>query len=253
MATEPIPLVELQDDLLSGNKVNVSMLRLDLTHPFISGNKWYKLKYNLQEAIERNAKRCVSFGGVWSNHLHALAYAGQLVNMPTIGLVRGEDIHTATLEDCRQWGMDLHFISREQYRQRYDEPYLLSLQRSFPDAYFIPEGGNNVLGRQGCAEILEHIDLTSFSHIACAVGTGATLAGLADASLPEQKVMGFAAIKNAAYLAQEIQTYTSRKNWELYTEFHEGGFARMTPELQVFINSFQKKITLNSIACIQLK
>ncbi|MCF8294291.1 MAG: pyridoxal-phosphate dependent enzyme [Chitinophagaceae bacterium] len=236
-----LPVNTIQDELLMDKHIRVDMLRLDLLHPQVSGNKWYKLKYNIEAANKLEAKSILSFGGAYSNHLHALAYAGHLLGINTIGMLRGEESSNPTLDDCRRWGMSLHFMSRDQYRHKNETDFLSAMQEKFPEAYIVPEGGNNEAGRKGTREILDGIDLTAYTHIACAVGTGATLAGIANSSLPHQHVLGFSALKNAHYLEETIREYTAAENWTLLHDTHFGGFAKKNTELLEMIVSFKQK------------
>lgn len=231
----------IADELLYANDVGIDLLRLDQLHPEVSGNKWYKLKYNIGDAIRASANGILSFGGPYSNHLHALAYAGHRLSLPTLALVRGEEVVNPTLEDCRRWGMQLQFVSRTEYRQRYDETYLESLKQQFPAYYIVPEGGNNAAGRKGCTEILQGIDLTRYTHLGTAVGSGATLAGILDAVPAKLAVLGFAALKQAEYLHEEISGMSQHANWTLMTDAHEGGFGKHTPALLQFMQEFNDK------------
>ncbi|HOZ51147.1 MAG TPA: pyridoxal-phosphate dependent enzyme [Chitinophagaceae bacterium] len=238
MYHHPLVITELNDPLFIEKKIRIDILRLDLIHPQISGNKWFKLKYNIQEAVNQNASSILSFGGAYSNHLHALAYAGNLMNFKTIGFIRGEEVRNETLDDCRKWGMELHFVSRSEYRKRYDAEYLLEIQEKFKSSLIVPEGGNNEAGHKGAKEILKGIDLKKYSHISTAIGTGATLTGLIETSFPMQELIGFVAIKHGEYLEEEIKKNTKNKNWKLMYQYHYGGFAKTTPELVSFIHDF---------------
>ncbi len=236
-----VTIDNIQDDFLLTRDIRLDLLRLDLIHPQISGNKWFKLKYNIETALTQGAESILSFGGAYSNHLHALAYAGHVSGIKTIGILRGEEVSNHTLDDCRAWGMALHFISREAYRHKNESDFLESIQAKFPASYIVPEGGNNEAGRKGTREILQGIDLNLYTHICCAVGTGATLAGIADSALPQQKVWGFSAIKNGSYLEEEIKQYTGKSNWTLLHDYHFGGFAKKNEQLLEFMEGFRKK------------
>lgn len=238
MYHHPLVVTELNDPLFIEKKIRIDILRLDLIHPQISGNKWFKLKYNIQKAVNQNASSILSFGGAYSNHLHALAYAGKLFKIKTQGIIRGEEINNETLDDCKKWGMDLHFISRSEYRNRYEDEFIASIQKKFPNALIVPEGGNNEFGLRGAMEILQGVDLNKYSHLCCAIGTGTTFSGIVESSLPSQKVLGFVAIKNGEYLEEEIKKNTKNKNWKLMYQYHYGGFAKTTPELVSFIHDF---------------
>lgn len=227
--------------LLDKNSAQLDMLRLDLLHPTISGNKWFKLKYNIQAARAENKTCLLSFGGAYSNHLHALAYAGKEFGMKTIGIIRGERVENPTLHDCEKWGMQLCYISRSDYRLKADEHFLAAIQEKFPHAYIIPEGGKNALGVKGCTEILDGVDMENYDFITCSVGTGATFAGLIDANYPKAELLGFKAVKNGEYLHRSIEQYTSKRNWKLITNYHFGGFAKKNPELVSFMMDFRIK------------
>jgi len=216
----------------------LDLLRLDLLHPAISGNKWYKLRYNLAEAIRQGANSLLSFGGAWSNHLHALAFAGRQAGLSTIGYVRGEAVMNPTLRDCADWGMQLHFVSRETYRHKQEVDFLQELQQAHPGAYLIPEGGSNTLGLKGCREILPANLAAPYDLIACAVGTGTTLAGIAQALEPGPSLLGFTVMKQGEYLNETLQPLIPHSRWRLETRFHGGGFGKIQPALRDFMRDF---------------
>lgn len=218
--------------------IGLDLLRLDLLHPSISGNKWYKLRYNIEEALRQGAASLLSFGGAWSNHLHALAFAGRQAGLPTIAYVRGETVMNATLSDCAAWGMQLHFVSRDAYRHKQDVDFLHELQQAHPGAYLIPEGGSNALGLTGCREILPENLATQYDLIACAVGTGTTLAGMAQALEPGTSMLGFTVMKQGDYLQETLQHLIPHTRWRLETRFHGGGFGKIQPALRDFMRDF---------------
>lgn len=230
--------------LLTEKNICMDMLRLDLLHPAISGNKWFKLKYNIKQAEKEDKKTLLSFGGAYSNHLHALAFAGKKFLFKTIGIIRGEEVTNDTLSDCKKWGMELHFISRTDYRNKYETDFLYSIQEKYPEAYIIPEGANNQAGINGCKEILSGINTDNYDIITCAVGSGTTFTGLIESAIAKNQLLGFAAIKNGAYLAEEIRKNTLKQNWELLTDYHFGGFAKKNNELTDFMEDFKR---MNSI------
>lgn len=234
-------LTTIREELFDRHDVQVDLLRLDQLHPQVSGNKWFKLKYNLMDAIRLSAAGIVSFGGAYSNHLHALAYAGHRIGMPTTGIVRGEAVSNPTMDDCRRWGMHVHFVSRTAYRVRHTEMFLEQVQQQFPAYAVVPEGGNNAAGRRGSAEILDGIELSPYTHIGLSVGSGATLCGVLEAGLTHQHVLGFAALKQAAYLKDEIAAHSDKTNWSLIEDAHEGGFGKFTPALLQFMHEFETK------------
>ncbi len=236
--------------------LEAAMMRLDLLHPEISGNKWFKLKYNLEAARAAGKTRIITFGGAYSNHIAATAAACRMVGLQSTGIIRGEAAPqlSHTLQQAQQYGMKLQFISREAYRQKDTYPW----DQQFPDAYLIPEGGHNAAGVRGCEEILSLVPTQTYTHIMCAVGTGTTLAGLINSALPHQQVMGIVVLKGAAYLRQEItqllrpqdsSAQPLHTNWQLYHNFHIGGYAKATPALIASINDFysQTQVPLDMI------
>jgi 1-aminocyclopropane-1-carboxylate deaminase len=225
----------LQDILPSWlpDNIQAAMLRLDLLHPEVSGNKWFKLKHNLLLAGQR---RIVTFGGAYSNHIAATAAACSLLGLPCTGIIRGErpTVLSHTLQQALSKGMQLEFVSREAYRHKSTLDY--------PDAYIIPEGGNNDAGVLGCQEILSLADTSAFTHILCAVGTGTTLAGLISSALPHQQIQGYVVLKGATYLQSEITALTDNSNnWQLVHDFHGGGYAKTSPALFDFMNQFYRE------------
>lgn len=230
--------------------LEAAMLRLDLLHPEISGNKWFKLKYNLAAARAAGKTHIVTFGGAWSNHIAATAAACQAASLPCTGIIRGEaaPVLSRTLQQAQQYGMQLRFVSREAYRQKESTDW----ERLFPNSFIIPEGGHNAAGARGCKEILPLVPYQNFTHIACAVGTGTTLAGLINSALAQQEVLGFVALKGAGYLQEEVAQLLEPAvpaKWRLVHDAHLGGYARVTPELTSFINNFYRetKIPLDII------
>jgi len=228
-------------------------IKLDyLNHPHISGNKYRKLKYNLLEAKRLNTSVLLTFGGAFSNHIAAVAAAGKTFGFKTIGVIRGEELadkipDNPTLAFAKQQGMHFHFIPRETYRHKTSESFIENLKLKFGDFYLLPEGGTNALAVKGCEEILTEAD-KSFDYICCAVGTGGTISGLINSSLPEQKILGFPALKGD-FLREEISKFANTSNWELITEYHFGGYAKINNELISFINSFKEtyKVPLDPV------
>ena len=222
----------------------ISIKRLDLVHPQISGNKFFKLKYNLLAAQQQGYKKLLTFGGAYSNHIAATAYAAQLFGFESLGIIRGEELASKplnpTLNTAQQFGMQLQFVTRETYRQKQSSAYLAQLQQDYPDYYVIPEGGTNPLAIQGCAEILSHADRQNYDLICCAVGTGGTIAGLIEASHPQQQVLGFSALKGD-FLNTEVKQLTPKRNWQITDQYCCGGYAKTTPELLQFIQDFEQQ------------
>lgn len=240
------PLQILRDPLCDARGVSLALLRTDLIHPVISGNKWYKLKYNLAEARRRGHDTLLSFGGAYSNHLHALAGAGAEYGFKTLGVIRGEE-HlplNRTLSFARDRGMRLTYLDRASYRRKHAPEILARLIEEFGDFYLIPEGGGNALAVQGCMEMVEAIG-QPFDVLACACGTGATLAGLAAGLNGAQQALGFAVLKGAGFLTREVQGFLAAAghgglaNWSINLDYHFGGYAKTTPALIDFIARFE--------------
>ena len=237
----PTPLTRVVDTGLP-SAIELWIKRDDILHPIISGNKWRKLKYILEDALSAESQTLISMGGTYSNHLHALAYVGMQLGLQTIGYVRGERAEplTPTLQDCQNWGMELRFVSRSDYRllRHYREPY------DFPDIkpgqYWLPEGGAQPLALNGVAELVEEIDIP-FDVLCLPCGTGATLAGCIYALDVEKTAIGFAAIKNADFLTEEVESLLpgAYSNWWINQQYHCGGFAKTMPELLEFIRTFE--------------
>ncbi len=184
----------------------------------------------------------MTFGGAYSNHIAATAYAAHIFGLNSIGIIRGEELVNKplnpTLEKAQSLGMQLHFVSRNEYRLRDDENFLQQLIQQFPETYIIPEGGTNKLAVQGCQEILSQSDLEKYDVICCAVGTGGTISGLIEKSSTHQKVLGFSALKGD-FLQQEIRRWTKKQNWSLTDAYCCGGYAKTSPELFAFIKGFE--------------
>ena len=213
-----------------------------LIHPTVSGNKFRKLKYNLEKVQLENYKGILTFGGAFSNHIAATASAGQELNIPTVGIIRGEELVTQiesnpTLRYSKSCGMHLEFVSRSSYNKKTDPAYLLQLLETFKDYYILPEGGTNALAIKGCEEILTVKD-QSFDIICCAVGTGGTIAGVINGSLLTQKIIGFPALKGE-FLKEDICKFATQSNWELWGDYHFGGYAKVDSKLIKYMNDFK--------------
>ena len=222
----------------------VDVLRLDLLHPVVSGNKWYKLRLNLAYAVDNGFKTVVTFGGGYSNHLVATAYAAQMFGLHAVGVVRGVYAEpTPTLNDCRRYGMELHFVTKDFYGNKGDAELLRELTADFESTYIVPEGGANERGRTG-AGLIDRFVSKKYTHIALAVGTGTTLAGLRNKLPVQQKILGFAPFKNAGSMAADINHHIApekRQTWQLFDKWHFGGFGKRTPELVDFMNGFYRE------------
>jgi 1-aminocyclopropane-1-carboxylate deaminase len=226
------------------NTVSVFIRREDLIHPYVSGNKLRKLKYNLAQAKAENQNALLTFGGAFSNHIAATAYAGAAQGFKTIGIIRGEELESEilvnpTLKFAQECGMQFTFISREDYRHKTEDYFIEKLKQEFGDFYLVPEGGTNLLAVKGCQEILSDED-AQYDYVCCAVGTGGTISGLINSVLPHQKVLGFPALKGD-FLKEEIRKFARNENWELITDYHFGGYGKVNAELIAFINLFYVK------------
>ena len=234
------------------NSISVQIKREDLINPFVSGNKFRKLKYNLLQAKEENQETLLTFGGAFSNHIAAVAFAGKENGFKTIGIIRGDELgrkiaENPTLSFAQNCGMQLEFISREEYRLKSESSFLENLKAKFGSFYHIPEGGTNALAIKGCQEILTEDD-AEFDYICCSIGTGGTISGIINSVLPHQKVLGFPALKGD-FLKEEIHNFTQNENWELITEYHFGGYGKVNEALIGFINQFytENQIPLDPI------
>ena len=223
--------------------VSLTIKREDEIHPLISGNKYRKLKYNILEAKSLNHTTLLTFGGAFSNHIAATACVGKEEGFSTIGVIRGDELETKweqnpTLKLASEHGMQFHFVDRNAYRKKDDSNFLQDLQAHYGPFYHLPEGATNALAVKGCEEILTDDD-ACFDIIAAAVGTGGTIAGLINSSKPHQKVFGLSALKGD-FLKKDIRKFANKSNWELVSDYHFGGYAKVTPELVEFINQFRK-------------
>lgn len=242
MENNPAPLQLLHDPLFADRGVQVYLKREDWLHPTISGNKWRKLKYNLQAARFQGKDTLLTFGGAYSNHVAAVAAAGKEFNLRTVGYIRGEahPVLNPTLTFATRCGMQLHYLDRATYRQKNLPAFAEHLQSKYPTAYLLPEGGTNLLAVKGCAEIVPDISVP-YDYLVCAVGTGGTLAGLIAGLAGAKQIIGIPALKGGEFLKAEIEQLVTGyagqnfSNWELQTQFHFGGYAKVKPELVQFI------------------
>lgn len=230
--------------LTSKFRALVDVLRLDLLHPVVSGNKWFKLKEHLREAKDQE-KTLLTFGGAFSNHIAAAAAAAQEAGLKSIGIIRGEEAPalSSTLINAKRYGMQLYFISREAYKQK-KIPDAVYESYDTKSLYAIPEGGYGANGAKGAKDILLKNDTSSYTHIFSAVGTGTTLAGLTDAANENQKIIGISVMKNNASLQDDISRLlppSKHTQFQLLHEYHFGGYARYNAELLRFMNDFYSK------------
>jgi 1-aminocyclopropane-1-carboxylate deaminase len=245
MMNQP-PLLSRIDslDAYSNSGISIDVLRLDLVHPVVSGNKWYKLQVYLAEAKEQQ-KIVLTFGGAFSNHIVATAAITKIMGLKSIGIIRGEEapVMSHTLLQAKQYGMDLFFVSREAYRQKII-PDLVYAGYTAGDLYVIPEGGYGLKGALGAAGILTQTAARKYTHILSAVGTGTTLAGLITGSTAAEKIIGVSVLKNNHSLKQEIEALLpsdSDHRFEIMHQYHFGGYAKYNAELTRFMNTFYEQ------------
>jgi 1-aminocyclopropane-1-carboxylate deaminase len=244
------------------HKINV--LRLDEMHPIISGNKWFKLKYNLQKIEESNRKfpelscKLITFGGAYSNHIHACAKATQLLGIPAIGYIRGEnpDNLSPTLQDAHDWGMQLEFISRDTYAEKDTEDFHSWLYEQHGHCHIVPEGGSNFLGINGCMEILEGVVLDEIDTIVCAMGTGTTVAGLLLTAPNHIQIIGVPVLKGGRFLEQQVAkeliwflgdedtAAALMQRFTILDNYHFGGYGKTPDDLFSFMQSMQSTFAL---------
>lgn len=242
-----VPIQAIKVAELAAANLQLYIKREDLLHPHISGNKWRKLKYNLEAAKKQGYHTLLTFGGAFSNHVHATAAAGREYEFHTIGIIRGEE-HlplNSTLQFAAEQGMRLQYLSRADYRRKDDPEFIAQLRQTYRDFYLLPEGGTNVLAVKGCAEIVE--GLPDFDYVCCSCGTGGTLAGIVAGLEGKSQVLGFSALKGGDFLQTEVDQLTKAynghlySNYEIITKFHGGGYAKGTSELVDFINNFKQQ------------
>lgn len=251
MATSiPLVLQELDEPAARRRGIRLVLLRDDLTHPELPGNKWRKLKYNLIEARTQGHDTLLTFGGAFSNHIAAVATAGRLYGFQTIGVIRGEEslLLNPTLAQAVADGMTLRYLDRDTYRRKQDPTFQAELLSQTGPAYLLPEGGTNALALRGCAELVTELNAQisfAFDTLCVACGTGGTLGGILTALQPQQQAIGIAALKNGGFLKGEIDTLLTdagqmvTASWSVQTAYHFGGYAKFSPELLAFIQQFQ--------------
>ncbi|MBN7814117.1 1-aminocyclopropane-1-carboxylate deaminase/D-cysteine desulfhydrase [Algoriphagus pacificus] len=244
LQANPIFNQPLNHDLFDKKQVHVEIKRLDLVHPEVSGNKFYKLKYNLEQAKNQNLDTVLTFGGAYSNHIAAVSSAAKALGLKSIGIIRGEKILplNPTLLHAEANGMNLQFISREAYRSKNEKDFLESLKEEFGSFYVIPEGGTNELAIAGTQEILTEND-SDFSYIVCPIGTGGTFCGLAKSINTAQALIGISALKGDWIFEEMEDLYKKYKiepegSFQIENEYHFGGYAKSTETLIDFIWGF---------------
>ena len=251
----PTPIQEIKDTLFDDHGLHVFVKREDLNHSHVSGNKWWKLKYNLEEALRQGYGTLLIFGGAYSNHIYATAAAAKELGLNSIGIIRGEKTLplNPTLAFAESCGMKLHYVSREAYRNKTQEHFIDELKSRFGDFYLIPEGGTNELAVKGVMEFAQKLRQEfEFDYCCLPIGTGGTMAGLINGFNGEKNVWGFSALKGGDFLAADVNKYLNAKediSWQIISNYHFGGYAKSNDELLKFMNSFNKShgITLDFI------
>jgi len=236
---------KIEEPLAQEKGIQLFIKREDLIHPEISGNKWRKLKYNLEEARSQGYFTLLTYGGVFSNHIAAVACAGQEFGFKTIGVIRGEESskENPTLSRASEQGMTLHFVDRTSYREKNSPTFLAQLKQKFGDFYNIPEGGSNCLAIKGCREILPRSE--NYDYVCISVGTGGTIAGLITTKSLESKMLGFSSLKGD-FLKGEVENLIRKcllseiQPWQVISDYHFGGYAKFDQNLISFINDFKK-------------
>ncbi|TAE12089.1 MAG: pyridoxal-phosphate dependent enzyme [Bacteroidetes bacterium] len=236
----PIPLTLWENEVFEKAQIKVYLARLDLIHPDFGGNKFFKLKYNLEEARRQGKDTLVTFGGAYSNHIWATSAVGHTAGLKTIGYIRGEETLplNEVLAQAKAWGMELRYVDRTAYRtlKAGELPCL-------PHEYTIPEGGSNKWAVKGCSEILDLIDLPDYQYVCVPCGTGATLAGLAVGKAGKH-CLGVSVLKGGSFLNEDVQQLiqqagkTATNTWEILLDYHAGGYAKTSPTLQAFCQHF---------------
>ena len=246
LTQQQTPTIDPINIEVNPNNVLVDMLRIDKVHEYVSGNKWYKLKYNLLKAKEEGYTTLLTFGGAFSNHIHATAVAAKEAGFKSIGIIRGEETLplNPTLRLASYMGMELYYVSREQYKLKTEPEFINELNEKFGAFYLVPEGGTNSLAIRGAEEILTDKLVQSYDYIISAVGTGGTLTGLISKADGKAEVIGVSALKGD-FLTSEVKKWLQLiknkhlTNWHISTNYHFGGYAKHRRELIAFINNFK--------------
>jgi len=240
----------IKNPLLDEKNIEVSVLRDDLNHPIIQGNKFWKLKYNISNAQKKGNSTILTFGGAYSNHILAVAQAGKEFGFKTIGIIRGEENLPLnfTLKTATELGMQLHYIDRTTYKIKHTQDFKDYLRNIYGAFYLIPEGGTNYYAVNGCMEIIK--DSSLYDYVCCPIGTGGTISGITIANKNQSKVIGFPALKNGDFLKDEVHSQINSvtqdeeltdilmESFSLQTDYHFGGYAKINDELINFVREF---------------
>ena len=237
----PSKIKELKLNINNSNNIKLFIKREDLIHDIVSGNKWRKLNYNFKYIKEKKIKKILSFGGAYSNHLHALSWLAKKNNIKSFGLVRGckLSIENPTLSFCKKNKMDLFFLNRSTYRNnKYNNPIFKKIIKSEENVFVIPEGGFNEFGIKGCEEIMNEVN-EHYDIICCSIGSGCTAVGIIKSLKFDQSFLGFSSFKNNSQIKNIISEKVKTMNWEINSEYNFGGFGQVNNELKKFIKDFK--------------
>jgi len=237
----PSKIKELKLNINNSNNIKLFIKREDLIHDIVSGNKWRKLNYNFKYIKEKKIKKILSFGGAYSNHLHALSWLAKKNNIKSFGLVRGCElsIENPTLSFCKKNKMDLFFLNRSTYRNnKYNNPIFKTIIKSEDNIFVIPEGGFNEFGIKGCEEIMNEVN-EHYDIICCSIGSGCTAVGIIKSLKFDQSFLGFSSFKNNSQIKNIISEKVKTMNWEINSEYNFGGFGQVNNELKKFIKDFK--------------
>jgi len=228
----------IQSILSLSTSQKVDLLRLDVLHPIVSGNKFYKLRFYIADATNNGFSTVASFGGPYSNHIVALAFTAKEAGLKSIGYIRtnADEPITPSMAEAKGYGMELVYLGRTDFQTK--KATILESNNNNSAIYFIDEGGYGVIGAKGAATILTEQDTAQYDYIVCAVGTGTMLAGIVHAALPHQKVIGIPVLKNEGSIEAEINALLIDKNrpYTLLHQFHQGGYAKTNPMMFDFMN-----------------
>jgi 1-aminocyclopropane-1-carboxylate deaminase len=253
LAYSETPIQEIRHEVIDKAGIRLLVKREDLNHPFVSGNKWWKLKYNLKEAELLGSKTVLTFGGAYSNHIFSTAAATAETGLKSIGIIRGERIEplNTTLTFAEARGMKLHFVGREDYRNKNDVSFINSIREMYGDFFLIPEGGTNMQALKGCAEFAnEKLSKISFDTLMLPVGTGGTFAGIVKGLNGSREILGVSVLKNGDFLALEVKTLLEKNyqkqygNWSMLTSYDHGGYAKVTQELLDLVSAMKMQHNL---------
>tara|TARA_B100001057_G_scaffold161207_1_gene161804 strand:+ start:179 stop:1069 length:891 start_codon:yes stop_codon:yes gene_type:complete len=230
---------EITNSMLKSKKVRLLIHRQDLNNPYCMGNKWWKLRFNLMEAISQNQSTILTFGGAFSNHIAATASACNTLGLKSIGIIRGDFTSNLnpTLIRAKKEGMKLQFIDRKTYRNKSNVDW----KSTYKDCYLIPEGGTNELAVKSCEEMVTFKD---FDTVCVPVGTGGTLSGVVRGLKPSQFALGFSALKGGDFLTAEVEKYVNTSNWSIQSDYHFGGYAKINKKLVTFMNEFKRDFSI---------